>query len=375
MRSLLLSKKIILLIILAIFSTTAIFLISTNTSSPSAVAPVKPVCVEAQDMYGCVNQQVGLGFDNFGISYALSVLRSEVESGGEAARLVCHPIAHKLGSDAGSRESSLKAMLGLVRSAGENSRLCDYGFVHGSLEGYADANGADLMIEIADDMCSEVSSNAQESDLCFHGLGHSIFIGYDYNFKEAIKGCETFKEVYAGTCVSGVVMEWAIHPSNDRERSFDPSDPAINYWPKMCEAFKGQSRVGCLSQVWHALRLYPESDERRDSRYALKYCESTFTDEELTFCYDGVGRLYWADGYPAPDKASSMCSSARDDHGYLTCLVGYASSRGVQYLQAEKTTEVCDVVISRLAKECQKMANAVANGQNMVSDPIRERNS
>ena len=366
-------KKIMLLSLLLPIGAAVFVFLSLNNSSPSALPPVKPICLEASDKYSCIYEQVSIGYENFNLAYALSVLRAEVESGGEESRLICHPVAHKFGSDIGSQKDSLNEMLDLVTIAGENARLCDFGFVHGSLEGYADSNGADLMIEIADDMCSEVSSNVLETDLCFHGLGHSIFIGYKYDYQNAVKGCESFEPVLTGTCVSGVIMEWAIHPSENRESSFLVDDPALKYWPRLCESFQGESRNGCLSQVWHALRLYPQSDERRDSRFAIKYCEDTYNGDDLNYCIDGVGRLYWADGYPSPKQASEMCAVASDDEIYLTCLVGYASSRGVQYLQAEKTIEVCDESKVELKAECLKRARIVAKGQDMVSDPIRDR--
>lgn len=325
-------------------------------------------CAYQGDPVRCVTERITAA-EKISVAYAMRVLKSEIESGPEQFRAQCHPIAHQIGANTGAKSSDITAELTAV---GKNAGMCDFGFVHGLLEGFADQRSADEMMDAAKPLCDAASANSEDHSLCMHGLGHSVWISYDGDTPIALKACERYTGVDARACVSGVVMQWATRGANTENTSFSSDTKLLQYSPVLCERLKGERRNGCLSQVWHALRIYPAEDERRSTVYALKYCSKVYEGSELLDCVDGVGRNLWADGKPSPEIASEQCNSLGSEEMYLSCLVGYASSRGVELLSAEASTEVCLIAPEAVQAECKRRALSVAAGQSMVSDPLRK---
>jgi hypothetical protein len=319
-------------------------------------------CAGLADPSGCLNDLTDAALE-VGAAYALSVLRAEIEGGSDALRSNCHPVAHRLGSTIGVNASDVEAE---ARAAGADAVLCDYGFVHGLLEGFAQRRGAEQMLPLGVPVCRAVSGNDDEVSLCLHGFGHSVLIANDGDLNAAFAGCDRLDGNDRLACSSGAAMQWAVSAPGTQARSLPGPDA---YWPSVCETTGGLSRQGCLSQIWHSLRLYDMADERRGSVYALTYCRDTFTGEELATCVDGVGQQLWADGRPAPDAAEAICAQAGRDDLHLGCITGYANSRAVESFDAARIAEVCDVVKASLRERCLELAERDTRRRSMIDDP------
>lgn len=319
-------------------------------------------CSGLTDPSGCLNDLTDAALE-VGVAYALSVLRTEIEGGSEDLRSNCHPVAHRLGSTVGVNATDIE---GEARAAGADAVLCDFGFVHGLLEGFAQRRGTDQMMPLGVPVCRAVSGNDDEASLCLHGFGHSVLIASDGDVNAAFSSCDSLDGNDRLSCSSGAAMQWAVSAPGTQARSLPEANA---YWPSVCARTTGLSRLGCLSQIWHSLRLYDVTDDRRSSVYALSYCRDTFTGEDLSTCVDGVGQQLWADGRPAPEAAEQICAQAGSDDLHLGCITGYANSRAVESFDATRIAEVCEIVKVSLRERCLAVAERDTRRRSMIDDP------
>ena len=313
-----------------------------------------PQCGDSASVQGCMDDRVLTALGLGGPVVALDALRSEITNSSDRQKGFCHSVAHTLGTRAAQSTVELTELLDEVRG---RAALCDFGFLHGALEGYAEKRGSEWLIQYAPPACSRVSADDEQLAGCMHGLGHSVLLAFDGDIRAAVEGCERFERSRdRDACSSGAIMQWSIGSPGSQQRSLSSNDPAQQYWPILCEEMSGTARSGCLSQVWHSLRLYPVGSVERSSSHALEYCNSTYSRSDLSECVYGVGSSIWADGFPDISTAVTGCQSAGVDSHIVRCVLGYAYSRGTHLLSDARMTEVCDSLPAGLRSLCAREA-------------------
>lgn len=232
-----------------------------------------------------------------GSSYAFEVLRRAAFPAGVNVHSVAHPIGYVLFDEQGIR--------GIRDCTQEFRNACAHSIVIQSLLTF----GPQALNEM-EALCKDVPGGEGGYATCFHGVGHGLVVYLEFNFPEAVRQCEAFKNDTDGIltrrfmdpwqeCIGGAVMEF-IQGTHDREVSVpaqalyapdeDPFMPctADFMWddaPAACYLSLTQRffvAVGALEEV-------PSPDTYPN---AMKYCEEVDDAYERSACFGGFGKEY-----------------------------------------------------------------------------------
>jgi hypothetical protein len=200
--------------------------------------------------------------------------------------------------------------------------LCDYGFLHGLLYGYAEVvSDTDTYVREAISFCEKaVASPGNLRDKCIHGVGHGLALLSSNDIHKSLDACDSLPlEGKYYQCTGAAVMEfgedrladlgWALsHSMENSPTKLTVDDSQI---PTLCD---GRTPT-CHERYWMFL-LPPRAEAigTEDSRLATETCTRFQDKYELEMCLVGFGNLaaaFWQ-MFDLPDGVSYPPDSPED---------------------------------------------------------------
>lgn len=208
---------------------------------------------------------------------ALAEYEKQAEANGRV-REVCHQLFHSIGTGAtkSSKEPWEVFMIG--------SSACNWGYVHGAVEGYLKGDIASVIAR-ADRLCSVPPGIAGDREYinsvagnCVHGTGHALFHANE-DPVEAARGCrEAFREAQMSlNCIDGIIMEFG---GSKAAKSGEHSN--------ICQEIGEDAKETCYKNV--ALTWYYQSGG--EYLKVFNQCSEAGTEELIYTCTWGAGNLF-----------------------------------------------------------------------------------
>lgn len=298
-----------------------------------------------------------------GVPASLQDLTERWNEGDGWMQLNCHSIAHVIGRYA-------YGSIGDTRSAFEQgSDPCDYGYLHGVIEGAA-ANMSDQELkESFLTICEGTGDFLNHSyRQCVHGLGHAAARRTNNDLPRAVEFCDAFwregldpsrlsvtgitnegqADAYVfNLCVTGVSMEWNLTPQARASAALPfGSEGTLVY---ECLQVDERFQPGCLEYGTGALGLSGNFLEQNIA--ALRWCEDNLADPIA--CYMSVGRgLVWAPGV-TDEQVIEACTGGLGGEYEKACITWALGSVATIALDAEAIDDFCPVVPDRHKHICE----------------------
>jgi hypothetical protein len=228
----------------------------------------------------------------------------------------CHEIGHHLGM-------WLNAYVGDPVEALELAKQqCGGSIFHGIIQNYlqiqkfknVSLNDIDIH-----EICSKYKNNPSFINRwqCLHGLGHGLIDIYDYDTQSAVSRCDEFEPgLEQISCSKGVFMQNVVHYTDTGNGDFDENDL---FYP--CNASPSKYRPPCYHYqiTYMAFKSGGITVQIPD---AFDICDDISPEEEIKYCYYGMGRQMQARAYLDWDRALFLCQlgDKKDLHSY--CIEG-----------------------------------------------------
>jgi hypothetical protein len=216
----------------------------------------------------------------------------------------CHGQAHELGKEAALTYQPEEA---LALNNTQLDELCQYGYLHGLLQGYS-AAGVDP-IKVATEGCGSVQGGAIQE--CFHAAGHGIALSTG-SLQEALESCTEFGVERQEACGGGAFMEYS-------ERYRKGVDPGEGMYVRLLSAEEAESICDWTGEAWitncalEAAKFWgPTTKEPgRLGERCGEIGKRTGREEVVERCAGGVGRWiqnqarWMADGWERYPETSA----------------------------------------------------------------------
>jgi hypothetical protein len=228
----------------------------------------------------------------------------------------CHEIGHHLGM-------WLNAYVGDPLEALKIAKQqCGGAIFHGIIQNYLQIqkfkNTSLDEIDIHE-ICSKYKNDPSFINRwqCLHGLGHGLADIYDYDIQSAVSRCDEFEPgLEQMSCSKGVFMQNVVHYTDTGKGDFDENDL---FYP--CNASSSKYSPTCYHYQITYMAL-KSGGVRIQIPDAFDICDKISPEEEIKYCYYGMGRQMQARSYLDWDRALFLCQQGdnKDLHSY--CVEG-----------------------------------------------------
>lgn len=262
----------------------------------------------------------------------------------------CHTSYHVVGQTAGAVAAREGTDLSSVMAAAKPA--CNFGYVHGVMEGYlADVATADLpgiipgLCDQLDTMATGVHGN------CGHGIGHDAMSRFDGDVSAGFELCRTITgEGLAVSCADGIYMAYAERVA-EAARSAAPAPPYDQASTRLLCADAGEDFSGTCN-LYAGVTWMPYFGD--DTAGMLAQCNDV-AGAWIGDCSDGIGR---AAAFRSGLDAATSVAACQDGPTALNrsrCIRGVATSialaRGTG--QARGDDDVCALVPAEQLEDCE----------------------
>lgn len=307
-------KKVFILTIIIV----AIFALYQRQISLQVAQDTKELVQKCKEN-SCYTEMLGSLTKNRGYKYALRVLAALQTLDPETKQ--CHLMAHKIASSEVERiPSNWKKLIIL---ADEN--FCNYGFIHGALEGRMRIDPAFSINELAiNEVCKIAkTSTIERADRgCAHVMGHLVLIETGGEIPLAVAMCQKAKENLQEPCLQGVFMEnitrfnLILHTG---VKALPKNDATISEIEALCNSYSGVPQAACWAEI---SSLYHELNPRQPEK-VFRLCSRASTSKLRDKCY-----LYYIDSFVAQMESldnnylTSICNPyiGSEDNLYTRCM-------------------------------------------------------
>lgn len=152
------------------------------------------------DFAGCLDEALFAAMDAGGPGEALRSLRA-VMAVDEDLSLRCHDRTHIVGRWTGANTADLTEALS------HDDGLCQFGYMHGVMEGATEGLEPSEFIDMAPTLCDSYAGNTN-LDQCTHATGHGAANVISDDVYGALRLCDSLGDSYAQDCAGGVLMEY-----------------------------------------------------------------------------------------------------------------------------------------------------------------------
>jgi hypothetical protein len=228
----------------------------------------------------------------------------------------CHEIGHHLGM-------WLNAYVGDPLEALEIAKQqCGGSIFHGIIQNYLQIQKfKNISLDDIDihEICSRFKNESSFINRwqCLHGLGHGLADIYNYDIKTAINRCDEFEPgLEQISCSKGIFMQNVVHWAETGNGDFEEEDL---YYP--CNVSPSKYAPSCYH--YHITYMAAMSGGARvQIPDAFDLCDGITPEEEIKFCYYGMGRQMQSRTYLDWERALFLCQQGdrKDLHPY--CLEG-----------------------------------------------------
>lgn len=239
-------------------------------------------CREDRGWRNCYGNELAKIDKKEPLLYTLSVM-DEIQNIDDKTR-DCHILAHKIAGEEVAKDPA--KWLDILASIDQN--YCQYGFIHGVLEGRErfDSN-FELSSKTIPQICGAIVSKSHvggSDQTCAHIMGHILLAENYGDIKKSVDTCRQIDNKLQHECFGGVFME---NFTRDNLVSHGVSqyipwnwDTVLNQ-EKLCKEYPGGPAGGCWQEISHLYNhLYPNQPA---SVYEL--CQRAGSEEFVNFCY------------------------------------------------------------------------------------------
>ena len=279
----------------------------------------------------------------------------------------CHSIGHKLG------RMGFKIYQNIPEAFEQGSDPCDFGYLHGVIEGASADFSDEKLREEMPNLCVGTGDTTQHNfRQCIHGLGHAAARRVNNDLVRGMEFCRVFykpeefsndddpstestAEVIFRLCVTGVSMEW-----NTQRKSLDAMTLPIGHPDTLmgrCVKLDPIFQTGCIEYGTSAMGGLPEREiEARD------WCDKNLP--EPLPCYQSIGRdVIWSP-HITPELAMEICTGGRQGIYAEQCITralgSVATINGTSVQRAgESIDEFCPVVPTEYQHLCTIVRDAM----------------
>ena len=256
----------------------------------------------------------------------------------------CHTYYHVAGQEAGRRASSLRDVLGVA------SLDCNFGYVHGVIEGFLEATSDEKLSEVFPTLCTDLSEAGALFGNCGHGAGHEVLTRSEGHVADAIELCRYLGGTgIAYACVDGVFMAYGqmvFQAKGTPAGDAAPFDEASVLG--VCATVTPQDAPTCFSYAGTTWPSYLTTSEAM-----LVRCAEVAGDL-IGDCADGVGRGLAFRWVTEPDRAIAECQVGPVE-GRASCVRGVASTVTFNRAsgQAKPGPDICTLVSADQVELCE----------------------
>ena len=264
----------------------------------------------------------------------------------------CHQLGHKLG------RIGWLTYKDIAKAFAQGSDPCDYGYMHGVIEGASAQFDEDELKASMTTMCEVIPGGIGEHTYrqCIHGLGHAAARRVNNDMKAAVEFCRVFykdvKEPLSQNdsnwykfhlCVTGTSMEWNLSP-----KSYATSQQPIGGEETLlgvCGELEDIFQPGCVE---YATSPYGgQIDKLIEVR---DWCDANLA--EPLPCYWSVGRDALVPWVKYPD-AASVCLTGSSERNIEQCLFRMAGNIATRELDASKIDPFCEILPAKYLPICR----------------------
>lgn len=208
-----------------------------------------------------------------GARYAFEVLKQ--------AKLPPNTDIHFLGHAIGDELYKQKGVNGILDCTEDNRNACSHSITVGAFVEF----GSEALPMIRD-ACNRAPGGSGAYTMCYHGMGHGVFVYFGYSLPETVAACKktgTEEHQYEeySQCVGGAIMELVGGGGHNpelmavaRKRYFSVLDPLA---PCMNDMIPEETRVFCFlyltPRLWELAGIdigHPDPEQFPD---AFKFCD------------------------------------------------------------------------------------------------------
>lgn len=300
-----------------------------------------------------------------GFESALDDLTNRWDNGDSWMRLNCHAIAHTIGRAAYAEYRDTH------EAFRQGSDPCDYGYLHGVIEG-ASTGFSDEELRMSFQTMCEALGNVYSHNYrqCIHGLGHAAARRTNNDLTRAVEYCRAFWEEGMDTsriaiigvvdgmtakaytldlCVTGVSMEWNMTEKAREGAQMPFGSPGTLMYE--CRQIDPVFQPGCMeyatSNIGGGADGYEVHVKVRD------WCDENLADPFA--CYLSIGRgIIWSPGV-SYEQAVDICTGGLGGEYEEACITWSLGSVATIELDADAIDDYCPYIPERLHHLCKKV--------------------
>jgi hypothetical protein len=158
----------------------------------------------------------------------------------------CHTLAHTLGRSA-IVSAGGEALVGAV---GDESAVCEYGFLHGAVEAAGWVTAADRIGALVAEACAPQQGETRAE--CVHAAGHAAAIANPRQLFAALDDCDRYGDE-AHLCAHGALMAFSIgSPPFDGSDAWDWIRIERGDLDGVCDKVRTGYAASCWEFLWNA---------------------------------------------------------------------------------------------------------------------------
>lgn len=296
---------------------------------------------------------------NDSVSKAIAEFSGKWQDNDQWIQTNCHQIGHKLGRIGWGIYGNIKDAFA------QGSDPCDYGYLHGVIEGASAGFTEEQLLESMLTMCEDIPGGMTDHTYrqCIHGLGHAAARRVNNDVPKAMEYCRVFyKEGLQentqsdldwykfNLCVTGISMEWNISPLAYETATKEIGESGTLLYE--CGQVDKIFASGCIEYA-----TTPFAGQVDKLVEILDWCVKNLEDPYP--CYLSVGRdvmVPWVDY----KEVLTVCESQGVSPEAEQCVIRAMGNIATRELSAEAIQPLCDVLPARYDNTCVLVKNAMA---------------
>lgn len=269
----------------------------------------------------------------------------------------CHVIGHKLG------RLGYKLYDGVLAEAfGAGTDPCDYGYLHGVIEGASSGFSDQGLRDSMTTLCSPIMDAFGQDDhmykQCIHGMGHASARRVNNDLVRGMEFCKEYPidpadpmSTYIFTlCITGVSMEWNSQTKANAARTLPVGhkDTLLG----QCLLLSDLYRTGCIEYGTSSMGGVLEKEIE-----ARNWCDINL--EDPLPCYHSIGRdVIWSPTI-SKEQAIDVCTGGKQGKYAEGCIERALGSVATIALDANAIDEFCPLLAEKYRHLCPKVKKSM----------------
>jgi methionine-rich copper-binding protein CopC/putative copper export protein len=313
---------------------------------------------EQADGLLCVSRYLEGVALNQGMPAAIKEITSRWTGGDQWMQRNCHAVGHKLG------RLAYRTFNDITTSFEQGSDPCDYGYLHGVIEGASADFTDDELREAMTTLCEPIGDTTTHTyRQCIHGLGHAAARRVNNDLPRAMEFCRPYLEgvpdptdesdrrvLRMRMCVAGVSMEWNTQPI-----ALDALTLPIGARGTLlgeCVLLDAAFQPGCVEYGTSAMGGILERELA-----AREWCDANLADP--LSCYQSIGRdVIWSPTITT-EQAVDVCTGGKQGVYAEQCIIRALGSVATIELDATAIDRWCPNLPEQYRSLCPMVRDAM----------------